>query len=139
MNYLIDTCCISELVKKSPDPNVVAWFGSVDESNMFISVITLGELHKGVEKLTDSDRKLLLHQWVSNDLPERFRNRVLPINLDVCQQWGKLQAQTEQKGTRIPAIDALIAATAIHHKLIVVTRNVDDFMHTGVGIVNPWV
>jgi toxin FitB len=138
MNYLIDTCCISELIKKEPNSNVVKWFSMVDEITLFLSVVTLGELRKGVEKLSDSRRKDELSYWISNDLTNRFRSRIIDISVREINEWGVMLAQAELIGRPIPSVDALIASTARVHNLAVVTRNIRDFENTGVEIVNPW-
>jgi len=138
MSYLIDTCCISELVKKKPNPNVVRWFADRDEFSMYLSVITFGELRKGIEKLPDSKKKKELSRWVKEDLSQRFKNRVLRIDMEEVNKWGELLAAAEQKGKPLPAIDTLIAATAQVHDLSVVTRNTQDMEGSGVEVINPW-
>lgn len=138
MSYLIDTCCISELVKKKPNPNVVMWFADRDELSMYLSVITFGELRKGIEKLPDSKKKKELNRWVKEDLNHRFKNRVLDITIEEVNKWGKILAQAEQDGRPLPAIDSLIAATALVHDLSVVTRNTQDMEGSGVEVINPW-
>lgn len=138
MSYLIDTCCISELVKKKPNPNVVEWFADRDELSMYLSVITFGELRKGIEKLPDSKKKKELNRWVKEDLNQRFKNRVLNITIEEVNKWGEILAATEMDGRPLPAIDALIAATALVHDLSVVTRNTQDMEGSGVEVINPW-
>ena len=138
MSFLIDTCCISELVKKKPNPNVLKWFTDQDEFSMYLSVITFGELRKGIEKLPDSKKKKELNQWVKEDLNSRFKNRILSINMEEVNRWGKILATAEKKGKPLPAIDSLIAATAQVHNLSVVTRNTQDMEGSGVEIINPW-
>jgi len=138
MSYLIDTCCISELVKKKPNPNVLKWFADQDELSMYLSVITFGELRKGIEKLPDSKKKKELNQWVKEDLNYRFKNRVLNINMKEVNRWGKILAKAEKDGKPLPAIDSLIAATAQVHDLSVVTRNTQDMEGSGVEVINPW-
>ena len=138
MSFLIDTCCISELTKKSPDRNVVSWFSRHDETEMYLSVITFGELVKGVEKLSESKKKAELIHWVNSDLRQRFRNRILDISLAEVKKWSEVLTECEVKGTPIPAIDALIASTALVHDVTVVTRNTSDMQPSGVAIVNPW-
>ena len=138
MSFLIDTCCISELTRKRPDPNVVRWFSNNDETSMYLSVLTIGELRKGIEKLEDSRKKIELNRWVSDELTDRFRNRILDIHLDVSNRWGEILAQAEIDGCPLPAIDSLIAATASVHDLAIVTANTKDFKHTGVKLINPW-
>lgn len=138
MSYLIDTCCISELVKKRPNSNVVEWFSDQDELSMYVSVITFGELRKGIEKLPTSKRKNELHLWVKEDLSRRFKNRILNIDLEVANQWGMTLATAEKRGNPLPAMDSLIAATALVHDLSVVTRNTKDMETSGVDLINPW-
>src|SRR6056297_1798213 len=138
MSYLIDTFCISELVKKKPNPNVVKWFSDHDELSMFLSVITFGELRKGIEKLPDSSKKKELNRWVKEDLKHRFKNRILNITLEEVNAWGELLAAAEKRGKSLPAIDSLIAATAQVHDLSVVTWNTQDMEGSGVEVINPW-
>jgi len=138
MSYLIDTCCISELVKKKPNSNVVKWFADSDELSMYLSVITFGELRKGIEKLPYSKKKNELNRWVKEDLNHRFKNRVLSINMEEVNEWGEISAAAEKNGNPLPAIDSLIAATARVHDLSVVTRNTQDMEGAGVEVINPW-
>lgn len=136
--YLIDTNCLSELTRVRPDENVVNWFTSHDESTMYLSVITVGELVKGITRLPDSAKKVNLNQWIKTDLESRFRHRILTIDERVATEWGRLQAQMESDGCPIPAVDALIAATCIVHNLILVTRNIKDFERSGLNLISPW-
>lgn len=138
MSYLIDTCCISELAKSNPDENVVRWFSNHNELDLYLSVITFGELRKGIEKLPSSKRKSKLNQWIKSDLLYRFNNRVLDVSLTEVNEWGKVLAKAEKMGTPLPAIDALIAATALAHDFAVVTRNTKDMKASGVELINPW-
>ena len=138
MSYLIDTCCISELAKPEPNKNVLSWFSVHNELDLYLSVITFGELHKGIEKLPPSKRKQNLSHWVDEFLFNRFKNRVLNITLSEVNEWGKILAKAEKAGTPLPAIDALIAATAISQGFAVVTRNTKDMQASGVALINPW-
>lgn len=138
MNYLLDTCVISELIKKSPNKKVVKWVLQVEESNLFISVLTIGEIHKGIEKLPQSKKKDKLHQWVNYDLQERFTNRIINFDLQTATVWGQIQAHSETIGRPLPAIDGQIAATGISYDLTVVTRNTADMEVSGVTLLNPW-
>jgi len=138
MNYLLDTCLISELAKSEPHKKVVDWVLSKNETNFYVSVLTIGELHKGIEKLPESKKKEELRIWVENELTNRFQNRIIGINLSVSITWGKIQCIAEKKGEPMPAIDSLIAATGIAHDLTVVTRNVADMERSGVKLFNPW-
>ena len=138
MSYLVDTNCISELAKSEPDRNVVQWFEDRNELDLYLSVISIGELRKGIEKLPSSKRKRRLNHWVNEDLLHRFKNRVLDITLTEINQWGKILAKAENMGKPLPAIDALIAATAIAYDFSVVTRNTKDMKESGVELINPW-
>ena len=138
MRYLLDTCVISELVARQPDPGVVRWVDTVDEERLFLSSITIGEIKKGIEKLVVSDRRVVLAEWLEDELLVRFRDKVLPIDTAVMLIWGKLVADLEKQGKPMPAIDSMLAATALQGKLALVTRNEGDFAHCGVAVVNPW-
>lgn len=138
MRFLLDTNAISEWVKPRPDPGVVRWFDQVDENRTYLSVITLGEIRKGVERLADGRRRDRLDRWLSDELSDRFGDRILPVTTAVADQWGHLLAHAETAGTKIGGIDALIAATALVHSLQVVTRNIAHFQPTGVHLLRPW-
>lgn len=138
MRYLLDTCVISELVAKQPDSGVVQWIDSLDEQRLFLSAITIGEIKKGIEKLPSLECKSALTEWLEEDLLIRFKDRILAIDIQVMLVWGKLAADLEKRGKKMSAMDSLIAALALQGKLKLVTRNVDDFDHSGVAIVNPW-
>ena len=138
MKFLLDTCVISEIIRQKSSRKVIEWIKKEDENNLFISVLTLGELHKGIEKLAESKRKEELHNWVENDLKERFWKRIIDIDIQVAMTWGKIQGITERVGRPMPAIDSLIAATGITHHLTVVTRNTSDIRESGVALLNPW-
>lgn len=137
MNYLLDTCVISELVKPSPDRNVVEWLNSTPDGRLFLSVITIGELRKGVTRLPNTKRKESLENWL-NTLLEDYENRIYPIDLPTTENWGVIQAKAEQRGKPMASIDSLIAAVAYTHNLILVTRNVRDFEASELSIQNPW-
>jgi len=138
MSWLLDTCVVSELVKSRPAARVVAWIESCDEQSMFLSVITLGELEKGVAKLPASARRARLEGWIRRDLPDRFRGRILAVDEAVATRWGALAGVAERRGGALPVIDGLIAATGIAHDLIVVTRNTSDFARSGARYFDPW-
>jgi tRNA(fMet)-specific endonuclease VapC len=139
MKYLLDTCVLSELVTKQPAPKVVEFVDSLDPDDVYLSIITIGEIVKGIEKLPNSRRKQELHAWLKEDLLARFQGKIIPIDEDVIVEWGILTARVEAAGKPMPAIDSLIAATAQANRLALVTRNVDDFSASGVELVNPWV
>ena len=138
MNYLLDTCLISELAKTEPSKKVVDWILSENETNFYISVLTFGELHKGIAKLPESKKKETLRIWVEDELRNRFQNRIIGIDIQVSIIWGKILGLAEKKGGPMPAIDSLIAATGLAHDLTVVTRNISDMEQSGVKLLNPW-
>lgn len=137
MKFLLDTCALSELVKPSPNGDVLAWINAQTDSNLFISSLTLGELLKGIEKLQDSKRKLSLTTWV-NQIREEMADRILPFDHTTAGYWANLCANAEKQGKPLSVFDSLIASTAIQHGLIVVTRNTKDFEATPVILLNPW-
>lgn len=138
MKYLLDTCLISELVKKEPNPAVLDWLDARDEQTLFLSVLTLGELQKGIRKLPSGTRRNELQAWAEHDLVERFNGRILAIDLETALCWGILQGESEAQGETLPVMDSLIAATASAHGLIVVTRNIKDMERCRVRVCNPW-
>jgi predicted nucleic acid-binding protein len=138
VKYLLDTCLISELVRKEPNPAVVSWLEGQDEQTLFLSVLNLGELQKGISKLADGAKRDELQAWVGFDLVERFTGRIIDIDLDTALCWGKIQGEAERAGEKLSVMDALIAATAEAHGLIVVTRNVREMERCGARVCNPW-
>jgi tRNA(fMet)-specific endonuclease VapC len=138
MKYLLDTNVISELVAKSPNPRVLKWIDALDPNSVYLSVVTIGELRKGIEKLPESYRKYSLRDWLRDDLLIRFRGRILSLDVDVMLTWGELTGRLQRVGRTLPAVDSLIAALALHHDCSLVTRNEDDFKAAGISIVNPW-
>jgi tRNA(fMet)-specific endonuclease VapC len=138
MRILLDTCVVSELVAKQPDPEVVNWVDSLDPDTVYLSVITIGEIRKGIEKLPNSRRKNTLTSWLNDELLVRFNGRILLIDTEVMLTWGKTFGALEMKGKKISAIDSLISAIAINGQFHLATRNENDFKHTGVIIINPW-
>jgi toxin FitB len=139
LSYLIDTNVLSELRRKTPEPLVISWFAGRPTSTLYISVLTLGEIRKGIGGLDQaSSKKRALLDWLDNDLPQFFHGRILSIDAAVANRWGQLVANA---GRPIPAIDSLLAATAVHHNLTLVTRNVKDFADVGadtLALINPW-
>ena len=138
MKYLLDTCVISELIKPQPNRSVVSWLQSQTENDLYLSVLTFGEIEKGIEKAANEARKSKLKLWVEEDLKQRFKGRILAIDLDVCTKWGEIQARTELLGKPVPSIDGLIAISALVNNCIMVTRNVKDMQQSGVDLFNPW-
>ena len=138
MNYILDTNVISELVAARPNQKVVDWIQSVESNQVFLSVIAIGELKKGIEKLLDSDRKEKLDQWLHEDLLVRFEDQILIIDQETMLIWGRLVAQLEMIGLPISAIDSLLAATALQWQYTLVTRNTAHFAMAGIALLNPW-
>ena len=140
MNYLLDTCVISELVKKRPNRRVAKWVRDQDEENLFLSVITIGEIQKGIFKLPDAEkRKEQLQKWLHSELRERFVGRILDITLETAFVWGQVLGEGEKRGIILPAIDSLIAAQGISRQMTVVTRNTADMEPSGALLFNPWI
>jgi predicted nucleic acid-binding protein len=136
--FLLDTNCISELVRNQPERRVMDWMRAADESLLYLSVLTLGEIRKGVAILPQSKRRTYLESWLELDLQVRFSGRILDIDKAVSDRWGWLSAEAQRQGRPLSAIDGLLAATAIHHNLTIVSRNVSDFTHTHALVLNPW-
>ncbi len=138
MKFLLDTCVISELIARQPSTKVIDWLDSVEDDHIYLSVITIGEIKRGIEKLPDSGRKTAIQEWFSEHLLPRFAGRILPIDVAVMLTWGELVARLEAQGRKLSAIDSLIAALALQNGLTLVTRNTKDFMGTAVSLLDPW-
>lgn len=138
MSYLLDTNVVSEWTRPHPDPRVVAWLGDVDEDRVFLSVVTLAEIQRGIDLLPRGKKQDRLAAWLAGELLDRFEARVLDVTRAIAREWGALCAQAQRDGIPIGVIDAFIAATARVHGLTVVTRNDGDFTSTGVKLLNPW-
>lgn len=139
MSYILDTNVVSELVAAQPNARVLQWIQTVDETQVFLSVIAVGELKKGIDRLPGSKRKEALDQWLREDLLVRFQNQLLPIDADTMLLWGAINARLEAMGRPISAVDGLLAATALQHRATLVTRNTGHFENTGVLLLNPWI
>lgn len=135
MSYLVDTNVLSELRRKSPDTQVAEWFAKRPPVTLYLSVLTLGEIRKGVEGVVETTRRQALLDWLETDLPLFFTGRILDVDAAVADRWGRLVAAA---GRPLPAIDSLLAATALAHDLVLVTRNAKDFAGLPVQIFNPW-
>jgi tRNA(fMet)-specific endonuclease VapC len=138
MNCLLDTNVISELISKQSNKKVVEWLDRLDQDAIYLSVMTIGEIRKGIEKLPDSKRKGKVKGWLETDLLLRFQRRILEITIEVMLVWVALTRRLENERRPITAIDSLIAAIALQGNYCLVTRNEFDFQHTGVMIINPW-
>ncbi len=137
--FLLDTNIISELVKPEPNANVVRWIEETDESILFLSVLTIGEIRNGIQRLAPHRRRRRLESWLNIGLRARFRNRILPVDESVAERWGAFSAVAEARGQSVPVIDGLLAATAVHHDLMLVARNVQDVAGIAVLTLNPWL
>ncbi|NOQ37142.1 MAG: PIN domain-containing protein [Methylococcaceae bacterium] len=138
MNYLLDTCVVSELIKPKSDTKVISWIEQTKEQQLYLSVLTLGEIEKGIAKLPLSSRKSNLKTWLEQDLMLRFENRILNLTPKIARYWGSLQGELEKQGKAMAIVDGLIATTALTHNFTLVTRNVKDVERSGVSILNPW-
>jgi predicted nucleic acid-binding protein len=138
VNFLLDTNLISEWIKPNPHAGVVSWLASADEDRIYMSVVTLAELRHGVERLAAGHRRKRLNEWLEDELPQRFGDRILPIDAAVADSCGRIVARRETLGRPIGAMDALIAATAQVHDLTLATRNEADFDSAVGAIINPW-
>lgn len=136
--FLLDTNCISELVRPKPEPRVLEWMESTDESLLYLSALTLGEIRKGAAALQQGKRRTHLETWLQVELQARFAERILPIDAAIADRWGLIAADAKQRGKQLSVIDGLLAATALHHNLTVVSRNATDFTNTQVQVLNPW-
>ena len=135
MSYLLDTNIVSETIRRNPNKTLISWLDQIPGEALFVSVLTLGEIRKGVETLADRKRREKLRLWLEHELPTWFEDRVLPVDLAVADRWGRLLAEV---GRPVPTIDSLLAATALHHELRLVTRNAKDFDYPGLDVINPF-
>lgn len=138
MRVLLDTCVLSELYKPEPLVAVYEAVNNVPDEHLYISVITMGEIGKGIALLPDGQRKQALLKWFTN-IEYEYSERLLPINTETAAIWGKITAKAQQEGYVLHASDGLIAATALQHGLHLMTRNVKDFEPTHVMLINPWM
>jgi toxin FitB len=136
--FLLDTNCISEITRVQPEPRVLQWFNVADETLLHLSVLTLGEIRKGIAGLPQSARRSQLESWLEVDLQARFSGRVLPVSAAIADRWGVLAAESKRKGRPLSVIDGLLAATALQFNFTIVSRNGNDFADTRVPVVNPW-
>lgn len=136
--FLLDTNVISELIKPRPEANVTSWIESTDESLLFLSVLTLGEIRRGIAGLPQSRRRASLEAWFDKDLQARFEDRILTIDQEVADRWSLLTAAAGNSGVVLPVIDGLLAATALEHNLTFVTRDIGQIPSLGVAVFNPW-
>ena len=138
MAYLLDTCTISEMVSVKPNAKVLKWFESQSEKTLHLSIITIGEIEKGIYQLPQSKKRLRLETWLFDELAPSFQNRLLEIDRKLMTTWAKMTAELRTKGMNRQSFDSLIEATALHNQLILVTRNVKNFQKSRATILNPW-
>jgi len=137
MNFLLDTNIISEPKQKKPNRKVLEWLGEQDESKIYLSVLTIGEIRKGIARLDSGKKKAELEKWLEK-LRNRFARRILPLSERTFLVWGKMCGEFENKGIVRFALDSLLEATALEHELILVTRNIKNFQNSSVTVLNPW-
>lgn len=135
--YLVDTNILSELTKPTPSPQVEAFLRQ-SKDRVFVSVFSIGEIRKGIASLAASNRRAILQDWLDNEIMPWLGDRVLPVTLEIAERWGDLSALLKARGRPRPAVDAVLAATAFKHDLVLVTRNVRDYEDLGITILNPW-
>lgn len=135
MNYLIDTNIISELVKPKPNTQVVKFVSMLPPTDIYISTLTWGELFKGIEQLTPSKKKTQLYSWLNNDLAAWFKNQILAVDIAVAERWANLLIAAKRS---VPVVDSLIAATALQHNAVLLTRNKKDFKYPELKVMNPF-
>ena len=138
MSYLVDTCVLSETIRPQPNIHVLQWLADAEAKGLFISCLTLGELEKGLAKVTDTTRQQRLQNWLQSNVIPAFTGRTLDVSTRVAREWGRLLAEQERKGQPVPVIDAILAATAQVHGLTIATRNLRDFVRCGATVVDPW-
>jgi toxin FitB len=136
--FLLDTNCISELVRPEPEPRVLDWMEAADEALLYLSVLTIGEIRKGVAGLLQGKRRTRLETWLELELQARFVGRIVPIDAAIADRWGVIAAEAKRRGKPLAVIDGLLAATALHRNLTVVSRNAGDFTSAQVQVLNPW-
>jgi toxin FitB len=136
--FLLDTNCVSELVRPKPQPSVVKWIDEIDEALLYLSVLTIAEIRKGVAGLAQGTRRTRLETWLGLDLRARFSGRIVPIDADIADRYGWLSAEAKRQGKTLPVIDGILAATALHLNLTLVVRNARDFAAVQVPVLNPW-
>lgn len=138
MNYLLDTNVLSEVQRPTPDEHVLAWLDQVDEDRTYLSVVSVGEIARGVAQLEGGRRKVALQRWLDVDLPGRFGSRLLPVDRETALIWGQLMAAAKRAGRGLPVMDGWIAAAAVRHGLTLVTRNTSDFAGLAIDLFDPW-
>ena len=137
MKYLLDTCVVSETISRNPNPVVSGWLDGMEEEDLFISSLTVGEIRKGIVKMPECRRKTVLADWL-DQLKANYAGRIVYVSTEVADEWGKRIAQAEMRGLKKPSVDSLIAVSAAFEGLTLATRNVKDMANLGAVIFNPW-
>ena len=135
MNFLLDTNVLSELFRKQPHGSVVQWVDRMGPGSLYLSALTLGEMRRGVPDMVDGARKTRILHFLEKEYLEWFEDRVLSVDVRVADMWGVLEARSSRT---LPTIDTLLAATALAHAMVLVTRNTKDFEIAGLNVLNPW-
>ena len=135
--FLLDTCVISD-VRANANAGLTEWLAGTDAGTLYLSVVTIGEIAWGIERLPSGKKRATLERWLRDDVLEAFGGRILPVDLGVVGTWGRVRANAERHGNNADSLDTLVAAIAVHHDLILVTRNERDFAGTAVPLLNPW-
>lgn len=138
MRVLLDTNVLSEVTKPRPAEGVLNWLHGLDEDRTFISIISIAEIRRGVALMDGGRKRDALDEWLTHDLPQRFENRIVPVEMPVALAWGDLMALAKRSGRGLASMDGLIAATAVAHQLTLATRNTKDFEGFGIDIIDPW-
>ena len=138
MNYLLDTNILCEATKPHPDANAAEWLSAQPSLTLFVSLVSIAEIRKGILLLPEGKKRTKLGIWLESELLPAFASRVIPLREAEMNEWAELQADAEKKGHRLPVVDSLIAATARCHGLTLATRKIQDFLHCGIAIHNPW-
>src|ERR1700730_18600101 len=136
--YSLDTNVVSELIKPSPDARVAAWIRLTEETDLHLSVLTFAEIRDGIKKLPQGSRRERLRRWMDADLADRFEGRILGVDRAIGELWGVIMARGFALSVRLPVMDTLLAATAEHHGMTMVTRDIRDFARAGVAPLDPW-
>jgi len=139
LKYLLDTNIISEFISKTPNKNVINHILTLDEKNLYLSVITIGEIKAGIEKLDNGSKKEKLLHWLENDLLNRFHKKIIDIDTDIMLQWGVINHRLKNLGKALPIMDSLIGATSEVNDYILITRNEKDFKNLNIKIINPFI
>lgn len=138
MRFLVDTNVVSGAVKAAPDQRVIDWLSVTDESRIYLSAVTIGEIRRGLELVDDGARRDHLVRWLEQDLARRFTGRILSADFEIFDVWGRLTARERLAGRTLSILDRIIAATAHVHGLTVVTRNIRHFETLGLDLLDPW-